>query len=50
MYEFLRLLNVLDLVLQYLTNWMSYVAIVLAVVLAVFQIAYFVLDKKHSNM
>ena len=44
MYDFLCLF---DLILQHLTNWLSYTAIVIAIALAVSQIAYFIIDRKH---
>ena len=43
MYEFLCQF---DLMLQHLTNWLSYAAIVLALVLAVGQLIYFFTTKK----
>ena len=44
MYDFLC---PFDLILQHLTNWLSYTAIVIAIALAVSQIAYFIIDRKH---
>ena len=43
MYEFLCRF---DLMLQHLTNWLSYAAIVLALVLAVGQLIYFFTTRK----
>ena len=43
MYEFLCQF---DLTLQHLTNWLSYAAIILALVLAVGQLIYFFTTRK----
>lgn len=42
----LEFLTTFDLMLQNLTNWLSYAAIVLALVLAVGQLIYFFTTKK----
>lgn len=46
MYEFLCQF---DLMLQHLTNWLSYAAIALALVLAIGQLIYFVIEKKENR-
>ena len=46
MYEFLCQL---DVMLQSLTNWLSYAAIVLALVLAVGQLIYCIVEKKANH-
>lgn len=46
MYEFLCQL---DVVLQSLTNWLSYAAIIVAVALALCQLIYFIIEKKENH-
>lgn len=46
MYDFLCLF---DLILQHLTNWLSYAAIVIAIALTVGQIAYFIINKMYGK-
>ena len=45
----LEFLTTFDLMLQNLTNWLSYAAIVLALVLAVGQLIYFIIEKRDSR-
>ena len=46
----LEFLTTFDLMLQNLTNWLSYAAIVLALVLAVVgQLIYFIIEKKENR-
>lgn len=45
----LEFLTTFDLMLQNLTNWLSYAAIVLALVLAVGQLIYFIIEKKENR-
>lgn len=46
MYEFLRQL---DVMLQSLTNLLSYAAIIVAFVLALCQLIYFIIEKKANH-
>lgn len=46
MYEFLCQL---DVMLQSLTNWLSYAAIIVAVALALCQLIYFIIEKKENH-
>lgn len=45
----LEFLTAFDLMLQSLTNWLSCAAIVLALVLAVGQFIYFIIEKKENR-
>lgn len=47
MYEFLCQL---DVMLQSLTNWLSYAAIIVAVTLALCQLIYFIIEKRRTAM
>lgn len=46
MYEFLCQL---DVMLQSLTNWLSYAAIAVALALAICQLIYFIIEKKENH-
>ena len=46
MYDFLCQL---DVILQSLTNWLSYAAIVVLISLAVSQVVYVIIDKKYNK-
>jgi hypothetical protein len=46
MYEFLCQL---DVMLQSLTNWLSYAAIAVAFALALCQLIYFIIEKKENH-
>ena len=39
----------LDVMLQSLTNWLSYAAIIVAVALALCQLIYFIIEKKENH-
>lgn len=44
-----KFLTTFDLMLQSLTNWLSYAAIILALVLAVGRLIYFIIEKKENR-
>lgn len=45
----IEFLSQFDVMLQSLTNWLSYAAIIVAVALALCQLIYFIIEKKENH-